>query len=81
MVWLSESATVLGVPLQNSIRRQSSELQLKVLLLFCANHQARSSNDQSLPTVLSTIPQIKDSTSARDRVSPEAVGNTKSHLI
>jgi hypothetical protein len=41
-----------AVPLQNIIRVQTSEFQLKSILLFCFNHQTKSSNDQIFPLVL-----------------------------
>jgi hypothetical protein len=56
-------------------------MQIGTIVLFNVDHQGRTPTGQIAPIVLSPISQIKDSTSARDRVSPEAVGNTKSHLI
>jgi hypothetical protein len=38
--------SVLGDPLQNSIRIQDSEFALKSIHLFCVNHQCKSLNDQ-----------------------------------
>jgi hypothetical protein len=53
---------------------------LKSILLFFANEQGKSANNQTSPFVLPRILQIKDSVPARDRVSEKASGDSESHI-